>query len=166
MGRRSSRKKGGGAPTMARRKKSETVSTGRGKRLVGLAKTLVPLAAPVLLPYAATAAASARESIDRYRARRLGVPVERLAEFTGRGAALHARIVGIQESLGSLGERADASGGDARFASGIEPRLRQLLAAVRAAERMPSVRRRAAHRAIDAELAPVEDELLRRFNLR
>ncbi|ASO17732.1 hypothetical protein FHR81_003915 [Actinoalloteichus hoggarensis] len=151
---------------MARRKKDDPASKGRGgRRLTGLAKALIPVAAPVLLPFAAGAAASARDAVDRLRARRLGVPVERLAEFSGRGAALHARIVGVREALDALRERDGDKHEDARFAVGIEPRLRQLLAAVRAAERMPAERRRAAHRAVDAELAQVEDELLRRFGL-
>ncbi|APU12154.1 MULTISPECIES: DUF6474 family protein [Actinoalloteichus] len=150
---------------MARRKKDDPSSKGRGRRLASLAKVLIPVAAPVLLPFAAGAAASARDAVDRLRARRLGVPVERLAEFSGKGAALHARIVGVTEALASLREQDGGKHEDARFAVGIEPRLRQLLAAVRAAERMPGERRRAAHRAVDAELAQVEDELLRRFGL-
>ncbi|MER7084049.1 DUF6474 family protein, partial [Saccharopolyspora kobensis] len=36
---------------------------------------------------------------------------------------------------------------------------------VRAAERMPTQRRRSAHRAVDAELGRIEDDLLTRFGV-
>ncbi|WP_434094102.1 DUF6474 family protein [Saccharopolyspora kobensis] len=36
---------------------------------------------------------------------------------------------------------------------------------MRAAERMPTQRRRSAHRAVDAELGRIEDDLLTRFGV-
>ncbi|AUS81642.1 hypothetical protein C1701_10700 [Actinoalloteichus sp. AHMU CJ021] len=139
-------------------------SGGRARRLVGVAKVLVPAAAPVVLPIAAGAAARVRELYDQARARRMGVPVDRLPEFTGHGAALHARVANALDSVDELGRRSGASDGD-RFVAEARTRCGQLLAAVRAAERMPAPRRRAAHRAIDRELAVVETELLHRLDV-
>ena len=59
---------------------------------------------------------------------------------------------------GAHGERASTV---ERFVAATEPRLVDLAAAVRAAELMPTERRRAAHRAVAAELDRIEPELLR-----
>ena len=48
---------------------------------------------------------------------------------------------------------------------GAGTRWPQLAAAVRAAERMPSARRKAAHKAVAAELDRIERELLRRLGV-
>ncbi|RRO13848.1 hypothetical protein EIL87_22700 [Saccharopolyspora rhizosphaerae] len=140
-----------------------TVTPGNTKRVVLIAKVL----APVLTPFALRAGSSLRARYDRARARKLGVPVEELGRFTGRGAALHARIAGDANALRDLREQAS---GDQRssaetYAVQAEARLAQLTSAVRAAERMPSQRRKAAHRAVDQELSRIEGELLTRFGV-
>ena len=48
---------------------------------------------------------------------------------------------------------------------GTERRLAQLLAAVRASERMPAPRRKAAHRAISTDLDAMEADLLKRLGV-
>ncbi len=127
--------------------------------MVGVAKVLGPVVVPVVAPYLLKAASAARDGLDRYRARRLGIDVGDLAEYTGRGGALHARIVGADQSLAEL----EASDTDRDFAVRSRSSLAKLAAAVRAAERMPVARRKAAHRAVAAELDPIEQELLRRL---
>ena len=52
-----------------------------------------------------------------------------------------------------------------RFADTAEHRLGELASAVRATERMPPARRRAAHHAVEGELDRIEDDLLRRFGI-
>ncbi|SHE65355.1 DUF6474 family protein [Streptoalloteichus hindustanus] len=146
---------------MARdRQRLPLVTPARAKRLLGLAKVL----GPVVLPVALRAAAVVREGYDRARARRLGVPVESLAAFSGRGGALHARISGVAGVLAELRARHDDADTQ-RFADESERRLGDLASAVRAAERMPSARRRAAHRAVAGELVALESELLRRLGV-
>ncbi|MGH4025545.1 MAG: DUF6474 family protein [Pseudonocardiaceae bacterium] len=128
------------------------------KRAIGIAKIVVPLAVPL----AFQAAAYTRDRWDRAKANRLGVPVERLGEFTGRGASLHVRIANLAAAVGELQvTRPD----QAEYAEGSGHRLGDLAAAVRAAEQMPRIRRRAAHQAVSAELDLVEAGLLDRLGL-
>ncbi len=140
-----------------------TVTPGNAKKIVGIAKIVGPL----LLPFALRAVSTVRESYDRSRARKLGVPVDDLGKFTGHGASLHARIAGDSVALRDLREQSTGEErGHARtYADQAEARLAQLTSAVRAAERMPSPRRRSAHRAVDQELSRIESELLTRFGV-
>jgi hypothetical protein len=131
----------------------------RAKNLIGVVKVIAPAVVPVVAPYALRAASAARDAVDKMRARRLGIGVEDLANYSGRGGALHARIAGAAQAA------ADLRASDAAFADSSEARLTQLAAAVRAAERMPSARRKAAHKAVGQELDRLEDDLLRRLGV-
>ncbi|MCX2731233.1 DUF6474 family protein [Saccharopolyspora sp. NFXS83] len=151
------------------RKKGEhgRFTPGDARKAVGVAKIL----GPALAPYAWQAFTAARDGYDRARARRLGVAVDDLGRFTGRGAALHARIAGDAEALRELRTRtAGRSAAETslveKFADEANSRLNQLGSAVRAAERMPTPRRRAAHRAVIGELDRIEDDLLQRLGIR
>ncbi|MFD4672860.1 DUF6474 family protein [Lentzea sp. NPDC058450] len=144
---------------MARKAKSG-FTPGRAKNLVGVAKVVGPALIPVLAPVIARGAGVLSEQYDRYRARRLGIDVADIGKYSGYGARLHARIVGFSESLETL------RAADSDWVSKTETRLAQLLAAVRASERMPTARRKAAHRAVATDLDVLEQELLRRLNVR
>jgi hypothetical protein len=147
-------------------KKATGMTPKEARKLVGLAKVV----APVVAPFVVKALSEVRERYNRMRARRLGVPVEALADFSGKGAALHARIASDGRALHELRSQTtgrsdeDRLAGE-RFADAAENRLTQLSSVVRAAERMPAARRRAAHRAVDGELGRIEDDLLRRFGV-
>jgi hypothetical protein len=141
------------------REKSKGFTPGRAKNLVGVAKVLAPALIPVMAPIAARAAALLSDRYDHYRASRLGVPVDQLTRYSGRGAGLHARIAGFSEALDQLRDT------ERGYVEGTERRLAQLLAAVRAAERMPAPRRKAAHRAVSADLDALEAELLKRLGV-
>jgi hypothetical protein len=140
----------------------EGITPERVRRLVRLAKVVGPAVAPLLAPYALRAANAVREGMDRMRARRLGVGTGELSRFTGHGARLHARLASAAQALTELRERQPEQ---ARFVAENEARLTTLTAAVRAAERMPSGRRRAAHRAVAAELDRMEQQLLRHLGV-
>lgn len=144
---------------MARNRSKPRLTPARAKNLIGLAKVVGPAVVPVVAPYAVRAASAARDALDRMRARKLGVGVEDLANYSGRGGALHARIAGAAQAA------ADLRVSDAAFADSSEARLTQLAAAVRAAERMPGARRKAAHKAIAQELDRLEEDLLRRLGV-
>lgn len=153
---------------MARKKSDEPgkgLTPKKGKNAVSVAKIVVPAVAPVLAPLAVRAAGVARETYDRYQARKLGVPVERLSEFTGRGAPLLARIAGVSEALTELRDSGRASTEDKDFAQRGHQTLEQLTAAVHAAERMPSTRRKSAHKAVAAELERLESQTLKRLGV-
>jgi hypothetical protein len=130
------------------------------RRLIGVGKAV----APVLLPYAIAAAGVAREQWDAYRSRQLGVPAEQLGRFSGRGGHLHARISRAGEALTEVEAGSDAAG--RAFAKETRPRLADLAVAVRAAEQMPTARRRTAFRAVSGELDRIEDQLLGHLGLR
>lgn len=140
-----------------------TVTPGNAKKIVGILKIVGPL----LAPYALRAMSKARAGYDQSRARKLGVPVDDLGKFTGHGASLHARIAGDSAAVRDLRQQAkgDERGHATTYADQAEARLAQLSSAVRAAERMPTHRRRSAHRAVDGELSRIESELLTRFGV-
>ncbi|NUT98654.1 MAG: hypothetical protein HOY78_42270, partial [Saccharothrix sp.] len=73
------------------RERSKGLTPGRAKNLVGVAKVVAPALIPVVAPLAARAAALLSDRYDHYRAGRLGVPVDQLTRYSGRGARLHAR---------------------------------------------------------------------------
>ncbi|AIJ20206.1 DUF6474 family protein [Amycolatopsis methanolica] len=154
---------------MARKKTKTPAETGitpkKAKNAVAVAKIVVPAVAPALAPLAVKAASAVRDAYDHYQARRLGVPIDQLSEFTGRGAHLLARIAGTSEALAEVRKAERASDDDVRFAKDSQATLEQLTAAVRAAERMPGTRRKAAHQAVAAELERIEGQLLKRLGV-
>jgi hypothetical protein len=145
--------------------KSPRITPGKTKNAVAVTKILGAAVLPVVTPYLAKTAGTVRDRWDRMRARRLGIGIDELALYSGRGGGLHARLAGAAAALTDLREKPDASSGDISWAQTTETKLRQLTAAVRAAERMPRPRRRAAHKAVTAELDQIEDTLLHRLGV-
>ncbi|CRK60766.1 hypothetical protein [Alloactinosynnema sp. L-07] len=143
---------------MARKKEGFTPA--RARNVIAVAKVLGPVVLPVVTPYVVKSASAVRDRWDRAKARRLGVSVEDLGHYTGKGGALHARIAGAADGVNELRAKANASKDDIEFAVSAESTLSQLAAAVRAAERMPTPRRKGAHRAVAAELDKIEERLL------
>ncbi|HEX2132489.1 MAG TPA: DUF6474 family protein [Actinophytocola sp.] len=137
----------------------------RAKNALGVFKVIGPAVIPVVAPLAVRAFGEARDRLDRAKARRMGVPVEEIAQFSGKGGALHARITGVARAIAELRGRPSATADDKEFADRSETTLEQLAAVVRAAERMPPARRRAAHRAASTELDELEQRLLSRLGL-
>jgi hypothetical protein len=139
------------------------ITPGNAKRVIKVLRIVGPAVAPVV--WSATAAV--RERYDRLRARRLGVPVDDIGSFTGKGAKLHARLAGDAAALRDLQVQTGAADPQAdQYAEQTLARLDQLSSAVRAAERMPAGRRRSAHRSVHRELDRIEEELLSRFGVR
>ncbi|MET0132036.1 MAG: DUF6474 family protein, partial [Kibdelosporangium sp.] len=68
---------------------------------------------------------------------------------------------GLAEVVDELRER----GKDAAFADETANKLAQLASAVRASERMPAARRKAAHRAVSSELDQLEQRLLHKLGI-
>jgi uncharacterized protein DUF6474 len=135
----------------------QLITAGNAKRAVAVGKVL----APVLLPVAARAAGVMRGLWDERRARRLGVAPGELNNYSGRGGALHARVAVLARELHALGSEAGSRSDQvSAFVADTEPRLADLAAALRAAELMPTERRKAAHRAVAAELDRIEPVLL------
>ncbi len=127
--------------------------------------TVSRLLAPVLTPLIYRAAVAARAMIDQRRADQLGIPLAQIGQFSGHGAQLSARIAGAEKSLLIVQEKKPKDAETKQFVTAIGERLRDLSAAVTAAENMPSARRRAAHAAISAQLDGIEADLMARLGL-
>ena len=131
------------------------------RKYIGIARVLIP----VLTPIVYRGATVVRGQLDQRKAAQLGVSPAELGEFTGYGARLSARIAGAEKSLaGVTASNSDSESRD--FADAISQRLSDLTTAVRTAEQMPAARRKAAHRAISAELDGIEADLLARLGVR
>ena len=95
----------------------------------------------------------------------MGIDVTQLPEYSGRGGALLARLAGASNALTQLADSERATDADREFVARSRSTLEQLTASVRAAEHMPVSRRKAAHRAVGAELDLIEVEVLRRLGV-
>lgn len=133
----------------------------RAKRLISVGRTVAPL----LAPYALSAASAIRGQWDAYRAARLGVELDQLAAYSGRGGALHARISRIAEALDDLDRKHDTGPAARQFTAATQPRLADLSVAIRAAGQMPAMRRRTAYKAIGGELDRLEQALLQHLGV-
>ena len=128
--------------------------------------TIARMLAPVVVPIAYRAAIAARGFLDEQRADRLGVPLGQVGQFSGAGGALSARIAGAEQTLAQLTEKKPKDAETKQFVSAMTERLRDLSAAVTAAENMPTPRRRAAHGAIGEQIDGVEADLIARLGVR
>ena len=127
--------------------------------------TVTRLLAPVAVPLVYRAAIAARGFADERRADRLGVPLTQIGQFSGHGAQLSARIAGAEQSLRRVAERKPKDSETSQFVAAIAERLRDLSAAVAAAENMPAARRRDAHAAIASQLNGIEADLMARLGV-
>ena len=127
--------------------------------------TVTRLLAPIVVPLFYRAAVAARGYLDERRADRLGVPLSQIGQFSGHGAALSARIAGAEHSLHLVAEKKPKDAETQQFVAAITERLRDLSAAVAAAENMPTTRRRAAHAAIAEQLDGIDADLMARLGL-
>lgn len=127
--------------------------------------TVTRLLAPVVVPLFYRGAVAARGYLDERKADRLGVPLSQLGQFSGHGAELSARIAGAEQSLRLVAEKKPKDAETKQFVAAITERLRDLSAAVTAAENMPTSRRRAAHDAISRQLDGIDADLMARLGL-
>jgi hypothetical protein len=127
--------------------------------------TVSRLLAPVVVPLVYRAAVAARGFLDERKADRLGVPLSQLGQFSGHGRQLSARIAGAEQSLRLVAEKKSKDAETKQFVAAITERLRDLSAAVTAAENMQTSRRRAAHAAIAEQLDAIDADLMARLGL-
>ncbi len=141
--------------------KDEPLTGAKVKRWIGIARVVVPVAAPIVYQ----AVGAARSRVDEYRARRLGVAPDELTAFSGRGTALYARCHNLANSVRELANRRPDDAEVRTFTDDARTRLSDLEAAVRSAEQMPGGRRRRAHLAVAGELDRLEARLLELWGL-
>jgi hypothetical protein len=142
--------------------KAPRITPAKARNAIKVAKIVAPVVLPLVTPYAMRAAKVLRDRYDHYKARKLGVDVSQLANYRGHGGSLEARISGVAAILTDLAGR---PGADQAYVTATRTTLANLGPAVRAAERMPTTRRRAVHKSVAAELDEIETELLRRLGL-
>jgi hypothetical protein len=157
------------APASTSKTKSKAKSAGGSAGLVATLsdpKTLrrLLLAAKVIGPVVAAGAlktsTEVRGVLDDRRARQLGVPIEDVAAYKGPTGTVQARISGLTKAIDELRSRRGADQAVARFATSTTARLAELSAASTATLSMPSSTRRAAVRAISADLDQLDAELM------
>lgn len=122
------------------------------KRLSGAARMAVPLVLPLLY----RAITAGRDQVVSARARKAGVDPDQLAQFSGYGADLRARIEGIRGSL-------EGSGLPAGFRQDAGERLDELGAAVDNAEFMTPEQRRRAHNSIGRDIDQLTQQIQERL---
>jgi hypothetical protein len=127
--------------------------------------TVSRLLAPVVVPIVYRASIAARGILDQRKADRLGIPLSQLGQFSGAGGALAARITGAEQSLRQVAEKKPKDAETKQFVAAINDRLKDLSAAVTAAENMPAARRKAAHAAISGQLDGVDADLMARLGV-
>jgi hypothetical protein len=127
--------------------------------------TVSRLLAPILTPVIYRLAMAARAIIDQRRADQLGIPLAQIGQFSGHGAQLSARIAGAEKSLRMVQDKKPKDAETKQFVAAVTERLRDLSAAVTAAENMPTPRRRAAHAAISDQLDGVDADLVARLGV-
>lgn len=112
--------------------------------------------APLLLPLVYKAVVMVRDANTKSRAQQLGVSVDELAQHSGPGADLKARITGMEKSL-------DTYKLPQGFKTDVAERLQALRTAVENADRMSPEQRKRAHRTISADLDELNKEVLARL---
>jgi hypothetical protein len=167
--RRKARKKSAPASSSGSKSAAKSASGSRSSGLVTVLsdpKTLrrLLLAAKVVGPVVAAGAmktsTEVRGVLDDRRARQLGVPVEEVAAYKGPTGTVQARITGLTKAIDELRARRGTDQTVARFAGSTTARLAELSAASTATLSMPTSTRRAALRAISADLDQLDAELM------
>jgi hypothetical protein len=167
--RRKARKKSAPASTSGSKSAAKPSAGSRSSGLVATLsdpKTLrrLLLAAKVIGPVVAAGAmktsTEVRGVLDDRRARQLGVPIEDVAAYKGPTGTVQARISGLTKAIDELRARRGTDQTVARFAGSTTARLAELSAASTATLSMPTSTRRAALRAISADLDQLDAELM------
>lgn len=136
------------AETELARIKAGRFNKDKVSRLLSTSRLLLP----VLLPLVYRAVNAGREKFIEARASNLGVSSDELAQFSGHGAPIKARMQGLQHNL-------ENSSLPVGFIRDAEERLKELGAAVDNAEYMTPEQRRRAHRTINQDIDLLVDEI-------
>lgn len=136
------------AKTELARRKAGRFNKDKVLRYSSAARTV----APFLLPLLYRGLTFLRAQLEGNKARRLGVSADELAQFSGYGAPLKARISGMRNSV-------RISSLSTGFIQDVEDRLEELDASVDNAERMTPEQRVRAHRKITKELDQLASQI-------
>ena len=152
------------AKTIAEQQKAEAAKALFTPAKIKRYLTVGRIVAPILAPIAYRGAVAARAQFTEVRAQRAGVPSALLTQFGGPSATLRARIASARESASRVGAAEQNAEGKA-FVDAMTARLDNLQIAADTADSMPPAQRKSAQRAIDNELAAIDNDLLARLNV-
>ena len=113
-------------------------------------RVLLPLALPLIY----RGITAAQDQFSKRTAQRSGVTPEQMAQFSGHGADLKARIQGIRNSLQDTSVKPG-------YKRDINERLDELKAAVDNAEFMTDQQRRRAHRSVSNDIDLITEDIQR-----
>ena len=131
------------------------------QRWLGLAK----IATPVLLPMIYKVVSSAQSSDSSVSAGAVDLKAAGI-NATGPGAALGVRIVRLEQTLDQLQATRGGEREVTDFIDSTRTRLRDLRAAVEAAETTPTAQRREVHAAISGELDRINKDVFARLGVK
>lgn len=140
------------AKTEYERAKAGSINPDRVKRWIRASR----IAIPVLLPLIYRGLTAAQDASNKARADRAGISPEKLAQFSGHGADLKARIEGVRQNV----KNADLPAG---FVQDVEDRLDDLIQAADNAEFMTPDQRRRALNAVNSDIDKVTAEIQARL---
>ncbi len=129
------------------------------------ALTVSRILAPILVPLTYRASITVRGLLDERRADKLGVPLNKVGQFSGQAGELSARIAGAERSLRAVAEKNPKDSETAQFVSATTVRLKDLATAITAAEHMPASRRGVAQSAIAEQLDGIDADIMARLGI-
>jgi len=150
----------GAAKTAAGTRRSGVVTVLSDPKTLRRLLLVAKIIGPAVAAGAMKTSTGVRGAMDDRRARQLGVPVEDVAAYKGPAGTVQARIVGLSTAVDELRSRRSSDPKVNRFAGSTTSRLAELSAAATATLSMPSPTRRAALRAISADLDQLDAELM------
>ena len=117
--------------------------------------SIARIAVPVLLPIVYRIGTALREQLQEGQARRQGVTAAQLAQHSGHGSALLARIDGARAAA----EQVKSAG----FRKDVAERLDALAAAVQSADHMLPGQRRRVHDSVSGDLNGIDNEIIEKI---
>ncbi len=122
------------------------------KRYLGAARLLLPLATPLFYRLLT----GGKQQLENRRARALGVSPDRLSEFSGHGAPLHAKLATLEKYL----ETANVPSG---FKKDVDKRIKELHTALDNAENLMPEQRKRTHSSITKDIERLSSEIQARL---
>lgn len=134
-------------------KREPLLTTKLVKRYLGISQLL----APVLLPILYKGIVSSREFIQNSRAKKLGIPVEKVNTFFGAEAKEKARLYNLENTLSKLAERYESVPSSVK---NMQEEITHLNFALQSVSTMSNENKKAALKNITTKINDLEKQIL------